>query len=200
MTQDLKDLTDKIGNHFWKNRDPHNGSGFRGIRKFENPQELWEAACLYFQWVYDNPLYEVKAFSFQGVVTMEPIPKMRAMTMAGLCFFLGITRGTFQKWGDAYGPDYREDLAPVLLTIREVIYEQKFTAAAADLMNAGLIARDLGLSDKTELSGPDGGPIQTEDKTKRDAADFASQLSRLAATVGTGDLPVPTDERDEGGS
>jgi DNA-packaging protein gp3 len=199
MTRFVDDK-DLVANQLWRQRDPHDGSGFSGVRKFETPQELWDAAVGYFEWVEENPLYEMKAFAFQGVVTQEPVPKMRAMTIAGLCLFIGIARGTFQKWGYPGDKEFRPDLYPVIQAIRDVIYEQKFTGAASDLFNAGLIARDLGLADKTELTGADGGPIQTEDKTKRDAADFASQLSRLAAAMGAGDLPVPADGRDEGGS
>lgn len=46
-----------------------------------------------------------------------------------------------------------------------------------------------------EHSGPDGGPIQTEDVTKRDAEDFAGRMARLAAAAtGSGD-----GEADAGG-
>jgi hypothetical protein len=34
-----------------------------------------------------------------------------------------------------------------------VILDQKFTGAAADLLNPNIIARDLGLTDKKEVSG-----------------------------------------------
>lgn len=41
----------------------------------------------------------------------------------------------------------------VITQAEAVIYEQKFTGAAADLLNPNIIARDLGLADKKELSG-----------------------------------------------
>jgi hypothetical protein len=37
-----------------------------------------------------------------------------------------------------------------------VIYEQKFTGAAADLLNPNIIARDLGLADKQDHQSSDG--------------------------------------------
>ena len=40
----------------------------------------------------------------------------------------------------------------VITRIRETAYNQKFTGAAADLLNANIIARDLGLSDKKEMN------------------------------------------------
>lgn len=56
----------------------------------------------------------------------------------------------------------------------------------------------LGQRDKQEISGPDGGPIQTEDVT-RDAADFTRRMAGLAArAVGAGDSEP--DAGNEGGA
>lgn len=56
----------------------------------------------------------------------------------------------------------------------------------------------LGQRDKQEISGPDGGPIQTEDVT-RDAADFTRRMAGLAArAVGAGD--GEPDAGNEGGA
>lgn len=49
--------------------------------------------------------------------------------------------------------------------VREIIYEQKFTGAAAGLLNPMIIARDLSLRDKSEVSGPNGGPLQIQQIT-----------------------------------
>lgn len=63
--------------------------------------------------------------------------------------------------------------------INDAIRHQKFTGAAADLLNPMIISRDLGLADKSELSGPDGGPMEV---SARDI--LADRLSRLADTLG----------------
>ena len=52
-----------------------------------------------------------------------------------------------------------DDWAETVARIREVIWVQKFEGAASNLMNGNLIARDLGLSEKTEIGGI-GGPIE----------------------------------------
>lgn len=75
------------GNKFWLVRSSH---GRKPI--FETPDDLWNAACEYFQWVEENPLYEDRLVTFQGSATHEPVAKMRAMTIAGLCLFLDISR------------------------------------------------------------------------------------------------------------
>lgn len=146
---------------FWKLRCKHGRD-----KIFSTPEILWESACGYFQWVEDNPLYETKAFAFQGVVTTEELPKMRAMTLNGLCLYLGIGESTLHDYGK------RGDFSEVVELIRKTVYEQKFTGAAADLLNANIIARDLGLKDKSELDhkSTDGSMSPSYDENKYKAA------------------------------
>lgn len=139
------------GNRFWEARSTAGPKP-----KFADPESLWVACCEYFEWTADNPLYEAKGFAFQGVVTVERLPRMRAMTIAGLCLFLDVTERQWREWRDS-----RPDLLPVITRAEAIIYQQKFSGAAADLLNANIIARDLGLADKSELSGSGGGPIET---------------------------------------
>lgn len=138
-----------VGNRFWEQRSSH---GRKPI--FERPEQLWEAACEYFAWVEENPLSEEKLFAYQGVVTVATATKMRAMTIQGLCLFLDVSDET---WADYCK---REDFIGITRQIQKVIFEQKFAGAAADLLNANIIARELGLADKKELTGADGDPIQ----------------------------------------
>jgi len=137
------------GNRFWEMRSSH---GRKPI--FATPEDLWDAACQYFQWVDENPLLEYKPFAFQGDVTVEAVPKMRAMTIGGLCIFLDISQ---QGWAEYRA---KEGFSEITTRVDEIIRDQKFTGAAAELLNPNIIARDLGLRDKQEFSGPDGGPIQ----------------------------------------
>ncbi len=130
------------GNRFWEARAKHGRDLI-----FTSSDILWAACCEYFVWVDDNPLQEVKAFAFQGIVTQESIPKMRAMTIDGLCLFLDISTDTWKLYTD------REDFIGVTRKAENVIRSQKFSGAAADLLNANIIARDLGLTDKKEVNG-----------------------------------------------
>lgn len=140
------------GNQFWKARSSHG-------RKptFASPDDLWDACCEYFEWVEESPLWEMKAFSYQGQVTQEPVAKMRAMTIAGLCIFLDISETC---WASYRG---KEDFHGVVSRVEQIIYTQKFSGAAADLLNPNIIARDLGLKDasKQEVTGANGGPVET---------------------------------------
>lgn len=120
------------------------------------PEELWEKSCEYFQWVEDNPLWEVKSYMYMGQPVQDRIPKMRAMTMGGLCLFLGLHAEALYKCARE-----RESYRDVVATICNVMREQKFAGAAADLFNANIIARDLGMKELHlhEHTGADGGPI-----------------------------------------
>lgn len=130
------------GNRFWEARSSH---GRKPI--FSDPDALWDACIEYFSWVEENPLKEAQAFAYQGKVTVEELPKMRAMTVTGLCIFLDINRSTWD--------DYRsvEGLSNITTRVDEIIRDQKFSGAAAGLLNANIIARDLGLADKSEVGG-----------------------------------------------
>jgi hypothetical protein len=116
---------------------------------------LWSACVEYFDWIEANPLYEDHLVTFQGMAKHEPVAKMRAMTISGLCIFLDINVATWREYRE------REGFPAVTSRVDEVIRTQKFQGAAADLLNPNIIARDLGLADKTELTGKDGGPMQT---------------------------------------
>lgn len=132
-------------NRFWEVRAKHGKD-----KLFETSELLWEAACEYFEWCEENPLYESKGFAFQGIVTKEDFPKIRAMTLSGLCLFLGCTESYFRSFKSQERKD-SEDYITVIEKIEKTIYNQKFQGASADLLNANIIARDLGLSDKKEV-------------------------------------------------
>lgn len=139
------------GNRFWEARSSHGRNP-----KFESPEALWTACCEYFEWVEANPLWEMKAFAYQGEVTQEPIAKMRAMTISGLCIFLDIARSTWLTFKSMEG------FSNITTRAEEIIYDQKFSGAAADLLNANIIARDLGLKEQSQVEDV------TPDKGDRD--------------------------------
>lgn len=159
-----------VGNRFWELRSSHG-------RKptFATPDDIWAACVEYFEWVEDNPLSEAKAFAYQGEVTIATLPKMRAMTIGGLCLFLDISQQAWSEYRD------REGFGEVTTRVEDVIRNQKFTGAAADLLNANIIARDLGLADKSEFTGRDGGPIETKDVSDVDRAKAMAFLATKAA-------------------
>lgn len=129
------------GNQFWKLRSKHGPDEL-----FACPDKLWESCVEYFEWCEANPLLEEKGFAFQGVVTKETFGKMRAMTIGGLCLYLGITEKTWREWRST-----RDDLSSVITRAEAIMDYQKLTGAAADLLNPNIIARLMGLKDETKL-------------------------------------------------
>lgn len=117
---------------------------------FKSPEEMWERAQEYFEWCDEHNLNETKLFSYQGVVSSGEAPLMRAMTQAGLCAFLNIGTSTWHDYKTK-----KSEYSEVTAAIEQVMYEQKFAGASAGLLNANIIARDLGLADNTNttLSG-----------------------------------------------
>ena len=111
---------------------------------FSSPEQMWNDAVEYFNWCEENVPMEAKPFSFQGVTELTDVPKMRAMTQAGLCTYLNIGVSTYHDYKNK--PEYSE----VTKAIDAIMYEQKFVGAASGLLNANIIARDLGLTDRTE--------------------------------------------------
>lgn len=111
---------------------------------FDSPQEMWERAVEYFKWCEENTLDESKIFNNQGEIISGRVPHMRAMTQAGLCAFLNIGVSTWHDYKK------KDDFSAVISRIESIMFEQKFSGAAAGMLNANIIARDLGLTDKTE--------------------------------------------------
>jgi len=133
------------GNKFWMARY---NTGRKP--KTESPAKLWEACVKYFEFVEENPMMDLQVGFFQGEGFDHPVPKMRAPTMQGLWIFLGISKTTWHNWKD------RKGFLDVITRVEGILYDWKFRGAAAGMLNPVIIARDLGLKDKTELSGEDG--------------------------------------------
>ena len=166
------------GNQFWKKRSKHGRD-----KLFTSPELLWEACEQYFRWCVNNPLIELeqiknppRPYKDREGEWVTPsqfveLPKMRAFTIQGLCRFLNCNSLWFNQFEDSLKSEEKQndplnkDFSEILTRVREIIYEQKFTGAAAGFLNPTIIARDLGLRDKTELSGPGGGPLQVQQIT-----------------------------------
>ena len=130
------------GNKYWQFREKH------GKDKKYTPEDLWNEAVDYFEWVESNPLYEEQLFAYQGKVTRESVYKMRAMTITGFCVFADITLKTFENYKN---DENNKDYFHIVTRIENIIRSQKFEGAAAELLNPNIIARELGLADKKEI-------------------------------------------------
>lgn len=164
------------GNSFWKARSSHGRNPI-----FETPEELLDACLEYIEWVEANPLEAAELTTYQGKSQLEMVPKMRAMTITGLCIFLDIATETWRDYGR------KEGFSVVTTRVDEIIRTQKFEGAAGGFLNPNIIARDLGLAERTEHSGPEGGAIKTETGFDRESARrLAFALAEAARGSGEG--------------
>lgn len=140
---------------------------------YTDPNDLWADCIEYFEWVEANPLQAAESVKFQGQGRLMAVPKMRAMSISGLCVFLGIATKTWHNYAN------NEAFLHVTSRVSEIMRSQKFEGAAAEMLNPNIIARDLGLADKKELTGAGGGPIETVNKGQTPAEAAAAYEATL---------------------
>ncbi|MEE9223051.1 MAG: terminase small subunit [Nitrosomonadaceae bacterium] len=128
---------------------------------YKKPINLWNACVAYFEWCDNNKIPEQKVFSNNGKCHVKTVKHIRAMTYQGLCVHLGISKKTWDLYRE------RDDFIPIVQQVENIMFEQKFSGAAAGMLNANIIARELGLADKQDntISAPDGGPVQVQSIT-----------------------------------
>lgn len=144
--------------------------------KFETPQDLWEACVDYFDWVANNPLKAPTITRTKNETKLKATPKLRAMSIGGLCVFLNITQETWCQMRKK--PGFSETASRV----DDIIRQQKFEGASAELLNPNIIARDLGLTDKHqhEVRSQNSTVVSqvTQDMTPEEAAEAYERAIR----------------------
>ena len=125
------------GNSFWKMRMTI------GRTNKLTPTRLKNEAIKYFEWVEANPFKVTKAAMFQGEQIDLTEEKPRIMTIGAFCRFVGIGEQTLADYGkqDAY--------SGIVSDIKGLIYDYKLEGASAGLFNSNIIARELGLGERT---------------------------------------------------
>lgn len=136
------------GNQFWKLRSTHGRE-----KLFATPDLLWEAATEYFNWVDAHPWYKVEANKTTG--KLIKIPTVRPYTLRAFFLYVHASENFWSEFKKAK----HQDFLGVIEQIENAMYSQKFEGAAVGAFNANIIARDLGLRDKTEITGEDGAPL-----------------------------------------
>lgn len=142
-------------NEFWKARSKHGRD-----KIFKDGETFWESACEYFQWCVDNPLEEESNMVVGlggGVSEVKKVyrNKPRVFTIHGLCHFLGVNSDYITDLKDSLKgkeDEHSKDFSRFLTRAQETIYNQKFTGAAVGDFNASVMTRDLGLTDKKDVT------------------------------------------------
>lgn len=155
----------------WR-RKGYNPAGRK--RKFKTPKELWEAACDYFDWADETPVVTQNTFHASGLITKANVEHKRAFTLKEMCIHIKLDYSNYTRYR-------KEDkFKDVCEAIDSIIYSQKFAGAAAGIFNQTIIARDLGLVDRKDLSSEDGTMTPKESKTVIvEGKDVESILSKI---------------------
>lgn len=133
-----------LGNNYWEFRNKH-GRDF----KYE-PETLWEEAVKYFDWISEkvwNKKEAIKSGDMAGS-TMD-VPTSTPMSIKGFCLFADIDHVTFANYESNVDP--YKDFFTITTRIRNVIESQQFEGATVGAYNPNIIARTLGLADKSEV-------------------------------------------------
>ena len=137
------------GNQFWKLRSSHGRE-----KLFETPELLMEACQEYFNWCDAHPWYKVEASKSPTIKKDQQlikVPTAIPYTLSGLCIYLDASESWWREFRK--NPSLSKDFLSVITRVEEIIRTQKFTGAVVGAFNANIIARDLGLTEKTETSG-----------------------------------------------
>ena len=127
-----------IENEFWKLRKDLSETG-----KKLTPNEIIEKSQEYVTRCVENPMLET---DYRGRdLTLVNLPKMRAMTLEGLFFYLDISKQTWQNWKED------DKYIDIITRVENLFFTYNFEGAAAGMLNPNIIARKLGISDKKEI-------------------------------------------------
>lgn len=110
------------------------------------PDSLLEKANEYFNWCLDNPLKEEQIVKFKESYEKVDVNKMRPFSLQGFCNFAEIVINTFKNYEET------KEFLTVTTRIRGIIENQQFEGAAGGFLNPNIIARKLGLIDKSETT------------------------------------------------
>lgn len=166
---------------FWMKARPNSGQ----VPAYATPAELENRIVEALNWYHSHPLKEGVAFHSRGVVTKTFVSKMRPFTFKGVALALGLTENGLLNYAK------KDGFAPVIEWLRDVIYTQKFEGAATGLLNPVIISRDLGLADKSEVSGPNGRPIEVNELSALEL--LTSRIAGVASRGGETGVSEGTD-------
>jgi hypothetical protein len=127
----------------------------------DSAESLWRHFMAYTLQSDDSPLLEQKAFSTKSGVVYADINKLRPYSIDAFLNFMGMPKSTWTKMR-------REETEVMMLETMElidsVIADQMFQGAAADMLNANIISRRLGLVEKTEIVGKQEKSLPDDDR------------------------------------
>lgn len=133
----------------------------------DTPENLWFLAISYFAWCEENPHISSQVVKYPLHYELACIPQMRAFTMRSFLAHAGLTKAAYEA------AKAKPEFEVVCELIESIIYDQKFTGAAAGVLKESLISRDLGLGEKVDHTSSDGSmtPSHVDESVVKSLAD-----------------------------
>ena len=166
------------GNNYWEFRGKH-GRDFK-----YTPDALWEEAVKYFEWISKrvwNKNEAIKSGDLAGEIIK--VPTSTPMSIESFCLFCDIDRKTFDNY------ESKKDFLHIITRVRTIIESNQFEGATVGAYNPNIIARKLGLTDKSETkhTGDPDNPIQQK---------ISVEVRTSTAPVANSETDVNTDRED----
>lgn len=136
-----------------------------GISKtIRTPKHMWEMFMAYKSDVKAHPRFRYQMNQRTGRMIEEKLQV--PLTKEGFYNFVA-NKGVASTLKDYFSnrEDRYEDFVPICTRIREEIRQDQIEGGMVGQFNASLTARINGLSDKHELTGENGGPVQFQNIT-----------------------------------
>jgi hypothetical protein len=130
------------------------GNGRGRPKAIESPEALWNLACDYFASVDSKPI-KINEVLKGGMKagTIVKVDTARPYTWKAFSAFL-FSRGVISDIDD-YKANLKgnySEFSDIITHIDNIIYSQKFEGASVGIFHHAIIARDLGLTDKSETT------------------------------------------------
>jgi len=134
------------GNQFWKLRSKHGRD-----KLFASAELLLESACEYFEWCDENPWVALKTSSSEKGTFTEEKPTQRPYSKKGWYVYIGCS----DAWLKEFKKTASEDFLLVINEIENIIDTNQWEGASVGAFNANIIARTLGLKERTDTTTDD---------------------------------------------
>lgn len=169
------------GNRFWEKRSTHGRD-----KIFADPKTLLDACYEYFKYQTDNRQWikneAVKGGEFTGQIIQ--VPTATPFSLKLLYSFLHVNSHYFNDFEKSLKVDVNKvdkDFSDVITHVREIIEEQQLEGATVGAFNANIIARRLGLADKSDVKH-EGGVTLTHKEHKRIVEDYSNPKQEIPGT------------------
>ena len=144
-------------------------------KTFESPIDMWNAAEEYFRYVDDNPIVGEEIKNDKTGLKRVKVRYRRAYTLEELQLHCGVGHGFFSQFEEkhkaAIGNGTMENFQKVIKEIKDTIRKQQFDGATAGQFKENIIARMMGLAEKTENLNINSAPL-----SKQEILDISKEL------------------------